>query len=783
MADDIKIIIGVDATPVERAVRVMDNLEAEVRKVERAEKAGLITKERAKAETDRLTASMQKLKTVANGSVSDFNKFEKSLYGSGKAARRNEIALQQAGYQFQDFIVQVQAGTNPLIAFSQQGSQLAGFFAGPWGAAIGLGIAAVGALGTALMGAMGDVKSFEDQLKETTSSLEDYFSLLEESKEPFGDAFDKATEKLVKTSEAYKDLLAVAKIEAFDGINKLNESLTESVLSASYLKTEVQDVSNLLDKGFVATVSATLGGRAGKEIRSMYNALVQLREAPTLDAQYEAALKAREIFKQNVDVTGDLTDQQKQFWKELSTTIQKMELLGAATNTAKTAYDDILGSAEGLKEATEALNEIDADNIEKVKEATLKVEEGFRKVAEEQVKLFEAQGKHKEALELAAGLAYDEAKAKVLAKAETQEQRVLLAQAAEEAGQLAAEAVHVADNTRQAKEEAKAFAAALRQALAAMDALENFGTSIEKKLEVAKAKGVALAKGLDEQVLGQIAGERFTAFEKYSEAMLNATDVTQQNAALREYQTTLANINALEEQQLANAKKRKELKDAASAAKSAGKANVSPLVESLLTEQEKVDAWREESLAKLQNFNNLELEILGGHANAKLLIEKEYEEKVRALKVNKTQQTTSAISGILSGFAGLMDANNKKQFEAQKKFQIAAAVVDGYSAAVSAWDKGMKLGGPGLAAAFTAGSLLKTGGLIKQINSAQYGGGGGGVSGASAAVPTPSAPQPQRVIVEGLDRNSLYTGEQLSNIFEALYKENKDRGFVFEVAR
>ena len=33
-------------------------------------------------------------------------------------------------------------------------------------AAIGLGIAAVGALGTAIMGTMGQIKSFEDQLKE-----------------------------------------------------------------------------------------------------------------------------------------------------------------------------------------------------------------------------------------------------------------------------------------------------------------------------------------------------------------------------------------------------------------------------------------------------------------------------------------------------------------------------------------------------------------------------------------------------------------------------------------
>jgi hypothetical protein len=93
---------------------------------------------------------------------------------SGKATRRKEIAMQQAGYQLQDFIVQVQAGTNPLIAFSQQGSQLAGFFAGPWGAAIGLGIAAIGGLGTALMNAGIFADSTDRKfktLKETIDSL------------------------------------------------------------------------------------------------------------------------------------------------------------------------------------------------------------------------------------------------------------------------------------------------------------------------------------------------------------------------------------------------------------------------------------------------------------------------------------------------------------------------------------------------------------------------------------------------------------------------------------
>ncbi|HCB2552797.1 hypothetical protein [Escherichia coli] len=45
-------------------------------------------------------------------------------------------AFQQAGYQIQDFVVQVQSGQNALVALSQQGSQLLSAFGG-WGIALG----------------------------------------------------------------------------------------------------------------------------------------------------------------------------------------------------------------------------------------------------------------------------------------------------------------------------------------------------------------------------------------------------------------------------------------------------------------------------------------------------------------------------------------------------------------------------------------------------------------------------------------------------------------------
>ena len=44
----------------------------------------------------------------------------------GKSSNRAGIAMQQTGYQVGDFLVQVQGGTNPMVAFGQQATQLVG---------------------------------------------------------------------------------------------------------------------------------------------------------------------------------------------------------------------------------------------------------------------------------------------------------------------------------------------------------------------------------------------------------------------------------------------------------------------------------------------------------------------------------------------------------------------------------------------------------------------------------------------------------------------------------
>lgn len=67
---------------------------------------------------------------------------------AGKSTNRFGMYAQQVGYQVGDFFVQVQSGTNALVAFGQQGTQLAGLLPGLGGAIVGIGLS----LGTMLGG-------------------------------------------------------------------------------------------------------------------------------------------------------------------------------------------------------------------------------------------------------------------------------------------------------------------------------------------------------------------------------------------------------------------------------------------------------------------------------------------------------------------------------------------------------------------------------------------------------------------------------------------------------
>ena len=87
-----------------------------------------------------------------------------------------------------------------------------------------------------------------------------------------------------------------------------------------------------------------------------------------------------------------------------------------------------------------------------------------------------------------------------------------------------------------------------------------------------------------------------------------------------------------------------------------------------------------------------------------------------------------------------MSSSSKTMFEIGKKAAIARAVVDGWSAATSAWAAGMNAGGPLVAVAYSAASLAKTGAMISSLASSSFSGGtgGGGSAGGGVSIASPA---------------------------------------------
>lgn len=169
-------------------------------------------------------------------------------------------------------------------------------------------------------------------------------------------------------------------------------------------------------------------------------------------------------------------------------------------------------------------------------------------------------------------------------------------------------------------------------------------------------------------------------------------------------------------------------------------------------EDEIVKAAREKALTELEEFRSAKLLTEEEYNSLEAQIKQEHEDKLTEIENRARADRLQAFSGAFGDLATLMQSENKKLFKIGKAAAIAEATVSGYGAAVSAWEKGMKVGGPPVAAAFTAASLAKTGALISSISSAQSNGSGAATSSAAVstgATETQSQGRIAEVIIQG----------------------------------
>ena len=223
------------------------------------------------------------------------------------------------------------------------------------------------------------------------------------------------------------------------------------------------------------------------------------------------------------------------------------------------------------------------------------------------------------------------------------------------------------------------------------------------------------------------------------------------------------------------------------------------LTEQFETEREIIERWRDDAMLIMEDKRAMEALGEVAHKEMMLAIEEQYQQQLAALRGNAMQGQLSMMSDFFGEAAQLAQSGNKRLAAIGKAAAIAQGVVDGISAAISAWDKGMKAGGPLLAAAYTALSLLRTGAMLSQLRSSGGSGGGpsvgGGISVPRATqtqAPAPREPtqapaqQQRRVIRFDVQGDGMFADmlrENVAAIADAIIDEQRLGGTTILVGR
>ena len=165
-----------------------------------------------------------------------FDRISRSAGGGRKNFRAMNGAIGQLGYQVQDVAVQLQMGTNALMVFGQQGSQVASLF-GPGGAVVGAVLAVAAAIGTSLVPSLkeaeGEFAGLPDNIIKRLEALQ---------------------KKLQETDQA--SISSVAQVE----IAKLNKEYDQLISNAEALEKEALDTATAYNGS--AQQAARLAGQA-----------------------------------------------------------------------------------------------------------------------------------------------------------------------------------------------------------------------------------------------------------------------------------------------------------------------------------------------------------------------------------------------------------------------------------------------------------------------------------------------------------------------------------------
>ena len=581
MADLIELDLVVRDKTLKASISTVARLEREIIKAQKAVDSNTISQARynkvllsAKREYQALGVSSQK----ATAQVRNFaaaqaqaskatNSFAAGLGLSGKGINRLGVGMQQAGYQVGDFAVQLQGGTNAAVALGQQGSQLLGIF-GPAGAIAGAGLA----IATAFIAPMIKAKEAADQVGVSIDAVFDRIiarsgsigKLLEVT---FSGPLELARQRFLGIEDVFK------RLDEKTLLGKLGDEGSELNVVLQELNDTFAENDKLITQGAKRT-----GGLSG--IALSEKELKNLKDAQRAIVTFQGDL--------GIALRGPTEDIAKGF-VEAYATLQDMSSVvaeGIAPEFKRLLEDTGLYAQyqEELLQAAEEQNEKDRERAQSQAEfaanaisagsAAISAEEAILKAYNEKLQAL------RDVADLNGTILQSENDQEAVLRTKQDIQRRSLSVYIDEAdltNEQAANLLHalaiiqkqerellkVAQNTADAKEEAKLFAAAMKDVLSAMSQIDRFGLSLKDKLAKITASNEAIKKGLDGQIAGEIQllkiqRDRLTLGLDRDDILAKSTELRQIDDTIAAYEEQLELNNKLTK---SNKKGTKAVKD------------------------------------------------------------------------------------------------------------------------------------------------------------------------------------------------------------------------------
>tara|TARA_R110000796_G_scaffold46044_3_gene111441 strand:+ start:132 stop:2555 length:2424 start_codon:yes stop_codon:yes gene_type:complete len=307
-----------------KAVEAAAIAEKQRLKVLREEKVALDQKNKAEAansaelkrfriSTDQVYAAEQKLLRLKKMLRAEVNagkmslrqaatvqmQYKKSLttMGGGLVQGRNKMSKfgmvsQQVGYQVGDFFVQVQSGQSAMVAFAQQGTQLAGLIPGLGGAIVGIGLS-FGAMAYQMLRGKDKAKEAAEGIEGAFSKLPDFFDSLGVD---IGQSFDKAFAQVEnKYGELFKKL---AEIKLKETKASMAESFVSNVSTVEDPSRWEQIKSNVRQMGSTFTEGQDGPSRIQAELTATADAVREI------EAAYIASINAAQSMDEIISIVG-----------------------------------------------------------------------------------------------------------------------------------------------------------------------------------------------------------------------------------------------------------------------------------------------------------------------------------------------------------------------------------------------------------------------------------------------------------------------------------------------